>query len=162
MQNFQKAVWLWVVKANPWVAQCLLAGADVCPGCSCPEGSAAEWPLRDLLSTEPADGSKAALEEVQASNARSKRNKDFCWFWWSSSPLSDQWPMKEQVSPLLAPFSSSGRVENAFLWGSARRRHCTTLSMERGKYLFWQVSQGFQRESANTCNKLSSYISSYW
>lgn len=65
-----------------------------------------------LLSREPAGGRKAALE-VPASNDRRKRNKDSCWFWWSSFPLSEQRPMKEQVSPLLAPFSSSGTAENA-------------------------------------------------
>ena len=31
-----------------------------------------------MLFLKPADESKAALDEVQASNARSKRKKDFC------------------------------------------------------------------------------------
>lgn len=68
-----------MVKANPLAGQCLLAGAEVCPAWSCPEASAAGWPLRDfLLSREPDDGNKAALEKVRASNDKSKRNKDFC------------------------------------------------------------------------------------
>lgn len=67
--------------------------------------------------SEFAGSSFCWLEQVFAQPAlrpvRSKRNKDFCWFWWASFPLFDQWPMKVQVSPLLAPSSSSGRAENA-------------------------------------------------
>lgn len=129
-----------------------------------PEASAAEWPLRDLPSCSPGSqlvGARLLWEKCQPAMTGAREIRIPAGFGGPASLClsSDPWRSRFPLCWLLShPLGQQKMLQV----NQCQKKAFTTLPMEKGKYLFCQVSQGFQRESANTCNKLSSSISSYW